>query len=509
MGLGPRRRQSAHHRTAGAQLNDGEPDFERNVTRATFWSLVEKWASRGIGLIALLVFGRLLNPDDFGALSIVGVYVALATVVVDLGLSRALIQARELDSDDLRSAFTVQVLSGSLLTLLALSLAVPIGRLMGQPDLGGLLAAASPTALLLGLGLAAEAKLMRGLSFRPLAIRRIVATAAGVAVGTVLAVYGYGAWAYIWMVLVQTASATVAVWVASDWRPSFGVSRAALNRLGRVSRHLLGIDAISFVGGNVDYVIVGLVLGTAALGFYTVGYRILQVVADLMSAGLAAVALPAFARIIHDEVRSKRAYLIAAQVSAATAVPVFAAMALFSSIIVRVVFGPNWGESAGVMSALAVASAFSAISYFDRSFLIALGRGRLEMWLNVFAVITEVIGILVAASYGIIWVAVAMSVVHFFGWPLRIWALRAAVGLDVRAYMRSVAPVLGATLGMVLILLPFVVTDSGTNIARGLAEILFAAIVYLVLLRFFSPSAWAKLRAIVGHLVTRNPTPSG
>lgn len=479
-------------------------DFERDVTKAMFWSLVEKWIGRGVGLVALLFFGRLLTPADFGVLSILGVYVAAATFITDLGLSKALIQRRTVSQADMRSAFTLNLLSGFILCVTALALASPLSRLLGEPSLTGLLRGMSPVAILLGLGMVPEALMMRDLSFRRLAIRRLIATSLGVAVGVTLALRGFGAWSYVWLVLAQSAVATVAVWIAGRRRPSLGIRLASVRDLWRFARHVLGIDAVSFAGGNIDYVIVGVALGSSALGFYTVGFRILQVVADLLSAGLAAVALPAFSRIAVDKARSRRAYLTVVQVSAATAVPAFAMLALMSYALIPLIFGPGWEPSVGVMAALAVASAFSSVSYFDRGLLLAMNRGRLELALSMIALLFEVIVTVSMAPFGIFWVAVGLGAVHFLGWPLRIWSLRVAVGLDVREYLRSVLPVLGATLSMLTVGLAFLGMRQAPLALRAGFELAAIVITYLGMLRLLAPAVWTRLFELAHHILRRD-----
>lgn len=51
------------------------------------------------------MLGRLLSPDDYGVLSLLLIFTALAQVFVQSGLNTALIQRTEIDETDRSSVF--------------------------------------------------------------------------------------------------------------------------------------------------------------------------------------------------------------------------------------------------------------------------------------------------------------------------------------------------------------------------------------------------------------------
>ena len=120
----------------------------------------------------------------------------------------------------------------------------------------------------LALGKTQTALLQRGMQFRAMELRSIIAGIAGAIVGITMAVLGYGPWALVAQVMTISVVRTTLVWIASRWRPSFQFSRAAWKDIRGFSRNLLVANILYFVNGNADNLIVGKFLGAAALGIY-------------------------------------------------------------------------------------------------------------------------------------------------------------------------------------------------------------------------------------------------
>src|SRR3546814_5255831 len=94
--------------------------------------------------------------------------------------------------------------------------------------------------LLEGLSAVHLAKLRRDFRYRAIATRRIITNVIGGVIGVTLAFMGWGVWALVISRLITAASASVILWRATDFRPSFSFSFAHLRSIGRFSTHQLG-----------------------------------------------------------------------------------------------------------------------------------------------------------------------------------------------------------------------------------------------------------------------------
>ena len=98
------------------------------------FKLLESFGNQGIAFVVSLVLGRLLTPDDYGVLSLLLVFTAIAQVFVQSGLNTALIQRAEIDETDRSSVFFLGLAIAALLYT-ALFFAAPAIERSTQPTM--------------------------------------------------------------------------------------------------------------------------------------------------------------------------------------------------------------------------------------------------------------------------------------------------------------------------------------------------------------------------------------
>ena len=410
---------------------------DQSTARAAGWSLLQRWAERALSLVTFAVLSRLLVPEDFGLLAIAVVFLVLLRTVIEETLSQAVIRARDLDPELLDTTFWLSLALGTFLCALCAAAAGPVSDLYDAPELAGVLRILGLT-LILGSGSAVQAALMsRGLRFRELGIRRLVAAVAGGVVGIVWAVVSPSVWALVAQMMATGLVGTVLLWRFSDYRPGRAFDRDRMRELIAFGASLVGIRFFATVSQYGDNLLVSLFLGVRQVGLYAVGYRIYQIIAEICVGALSAVALPTFSRLQDDLPRLRSALLRATAVSAVGVAPVFAAIAALAPDLIPFVFGDQWDESVPVAQALCLLGVLNCVNFFDRSVLIAVGRERLELVIVGIAATGNLAAVAIGATFGITAVAYALVIRAYLFWPLRIWALKTSIGLSARAYLSS------------------------------------------------------------------------
>lgn len=76
---------------------------------ATIWSGIQRFGGLAISFISNMVLARLLNPDDFGIMGLIMVFITVADVLVDGGLGNALIQKKNIEEKDRTTIFTANL----------------------------------------------------------------------------------------------------------------------------------------------------------------------------------------------------------------------------------------------------------------------------------------------------------------------------------------------------------------------------------------------------------------
>ncbi len=401
--------------------------------RGVLWTGAGRYLVRVAGLVTLVLLGRLLAPEDFGVVALAVAFVTVLQTVAEAGFSVWLVQAEEVDDRTTSTAFWTSTAAG-VVTAAALALAAaPLAALLDAPDLAPVLAALSLVLVLAGLASTPMALLTREMRFRELAVRQVVSVLLGCVVGVATALAGAGVWALVLQLLVQHASGLVLLLALSRWRPGRQWSRPLAVEMTRFGARVVGIQGLQQVRDQGEVLLIGAALGTTALGYWSVATRLLYVLLDLCLGTVATVATPTFVRMRDDVRRLAAAYGQSVGLSALVVGPALVALAVTSPQLVPLVFGERWTASGPLAAVLAVGGLATAMTFFDRSVLIARDRLDVELRLVVLVVVLH-LGLVVAVGpAGLLPLAWALAARAFATWPVRALALRRVAGVPLSA----------------------------------------------------------------------------
>ncbi|MGI4896021.1 MAG: lipopolysaccharide biosynthesis protein, partial [Janthinobacterium lividum] len=440
----------------------GEPENREKVNaigaraiRGAFWSVLEKWGSRFTQLIVFVLLSRLLDPTVFGVIAIASVVLDLVRILVDQGFSQAIIVEDNPGRSFVSTAFWVGLATSAILTVAMFLTAPLVAHFYDEPQLTDVLRWLSLGFVLQAASSVPQALLTREFRFRELAQRRLVSVFLGGVAGVVLAATGAGVWSLVVQTLVTTGSAVVILFAATRFRPGLTFDRAHWRRLVRFSGGVLGVDLMTWAVNNVDKLIVGAVLGTKALGYYYVAWRILMLITEVMTGVLTAVALPVFSRMRDDRDLTVRALFRATKLSVSLAAPIFVAVLVLAPDLVPVVFGAQWRDAVPLAQVLSLVGLVYSVTFFDRSVLYAAGRPGLELVVAGVTAAATALAAFLGSQQSLMLVCVLLAVRSYGLWPLRLTFLHKVTGLSVAHYLLQwVRPVLAtlpaAAVGLLL-----------------------------------------------------------
>ena len=77
----------------------------QKTASATKWSALDVFMRQGVQFAVSIVLARILVPEDFGVVAVLALFVGMATVFIDGGLSAALIQRQNTTGIDESTVF--------------------------------------------------------------------------------------------------------------------------------------------------------------------------------------------------------------------------------------------------------------------------------------------------------------------------------------------------------------------------------------------------------------------
>jgi lipopolysaccharide exporter len=444
------------------RVDPEEGGLGRVAVAGAGWQSLSYLGGKLLVLASTIVLARLLTPSDFGLVALALVFVTYAEVVADLGVAQALIYLpKKRASAD--AAVVVSAVWSIALVLVAVAAAPAVAAFFGRPDVTPIFRVLSVSLLLNGVGQVPDALLRRDLRFRTQIAGNLARALVQGVVSVTLAVAGAGPWSIVFGQLAGEAAWAAVLWALVDYRPVRGFHRVARDDLREVLRYgapAAGNALVLSLVFNIDYLIVGRRLGARALGFYTLAFRIPQMLIVQVFYILSTVTFPLFARVRESAERLRGGYLLAVKLQSVYGVLAGMLLAVAAPDLVPLVFGAEWTPSVVPLRALALYAMFRSLGIGAVDLFKAVGRPALAFRLSLLrlAVVAPLLWFL--AGRGIDEVAWGQAGAALALALLMQGVAARTLGLPAAAPARAVAPAVvagtagAAAAGAVLTVLP-------------------------------------------------------
>jgi O-antigen/teichoic acid export membrane protein len=431
-----------------------------SLRRGIAWSTFTFVIAKAVTFVSMLVLARLLVPSEFGAVAAVTVFLAFVELASDLGMKATVQYEQERGfTDRIQTAFTLNMALVVVLTAIGVLLAPLVARFFNIPDQTYLFRLGILSLLLTGLGNIHDGLLLRDLSFNRRIVPELVRGVVRGGVAIVLAALGAGAVSIVIGMLAGSAAWTLAHWIITPFRPTFAFDRS-------IARTMIGygvgasiLQVLTVISQNTDTAAIGRILDKAALGLYTIGYRIPELLIANVGQEISIVAFPALAKKrAEDSEGLAGATLKLMRYQALYAIPVAAGLAVLAPPLIVVAFGEKWREAGGVMSAIAVMSGIAMVIYPLGDVFKALAKQRILVALNLVQLPLLITAMILAAPSGILAVAWVRAAGMALFAVLFLWQVKRVI-VGMRYSELAVA------------LWPAAVTGTGVGVGAGLARL--------------------------------------
>jgi lipopolysaccharide exporter len=340
---------------AGGLLSSGfcMSSLAREGVRAVKWSAVSTAARFVLQLVAQVVLARILGPENYGVFGIGMVVLTLSNFLSSFGFGWNLLHKKDLSTEDIRFAFTWQVVAGST-AMVALYLSAPtLADYFREPRVLGVIQWLSLACLLSAAMAPSSNLLQRDLNFKAVGLIQVGSYAAGyLVVGIPMALAGMGVHALVAAWLVQTGVALVASY---SIRPHSLVPLFHFSGTGKAmgtSGQVFVTNVVNWCLNNVDRVLIGRMLNVHSVGVYTAGYNLATMPNNLLLSALQPAFMSAAARMQDEPKRLARVYMEMLATVWVLVLPFFVFLAVVASDVVQLLYGAKWAETAGVLAVL-------------------------------------------------------------------------------------------------------------------------------------------------------------
>ena len=225
-------------------------------------------------LASNLILTRILFPEAFGMMALVSVFLMGLAMFSDVGVGPAIMQSDRGDDEDfLNTAWTIQILRGAGLWLVACALSYPMALFYAEPDLALLLPAAAITLLINGFNPTRLETANRHLRAGRVTLIEIATQFVGLVVAVAIAWATGSVWA---LVISGIASALAHLLFLNLFLPGapnrLRWEKPAADELINFGKWIFLSTVCGFFIGQSDKVFIGKYLSLDHFGVYNIGF---------------------------------------------------------------------------------------------------------------------------------------------------------------------------------------------------------------------------------------------
>lgn len=354
-------------------------------------------AKMGIQLVCTFVIAQFVAPSEFGLVSMMSIFLAFSTILIDSGFSQALIHEQQVTKEDESSIFWFNMLLGVVLYGLFWITAPLIADFYNEPQLTILIRVAFLALIFQSLIVVQQGLLFKSVDFKVVSKISFWAVLLSGIAGIIVSYIRRDVWGLIVQNLSFAVLQTLFFWVYSRWRPQLLFSMACVRKYLKFSMNLLGSNLLAAITDNLANLFVGKAYNATVLGHYTIANKIPMLSAGTICYGIKRVSYSMMSTFQDDNKQlasySQRVVGTVFWILA----PVMALMFIFAKPFIGWLFPEEWAPAAVYLRYFCVMGAVFCFSDINQDILLVKGRTdllfRLDIVRRTLLVVLLVIGI--------------------------------------------------------------------------------------------------------------------
>jgi len=400
--------------------------LKNRLFKGAAWNALNQLFTQIINMGVTLYLANRLFPENFGILGNIMILFFVAQILFDLGLTGAMLSIKNIYKEHYNNAFWL-LLFGSISTYLIIYFISPLLSIYYEDGdfitFGVRLVFSS--FLLYPLYIISMVHEFKALKYDKITITNLISIIVSSLFALLLIKFGYSKYSLIAQFFVKNLLDFIIMILFIKWFPNKLPDFIEMFKLLKLGFGYLMHNAINYFSQNIDFFLVGRLLGNNIMGLYTISFRIAKYPLVKFFEIIGKMLFPAFVELKNENI-TKVFFKITA-VGSYFLVPVILALYFTIEYISIILLKPEWNPIINIIKIILFYSIFDALSLPDKELLKANNK---VMNLNYYRIgtlaIFLVFGIFAIKKFGILGIA------HVYG------ACQLLNIIIVRAYIHKI-----------------------------------------------------------------------
>ena len=391
----------------------GVSNLKRKAVNGFFWSMLESILSQGQGMIFGIFLARMLSPGEFGLIGMITIFISIAQVFVDSGLSQALVGKQHCTKLDYSTIFWVNIAIGLLAYVIIWLCAPFIAGFYDKPELIQLTHYSALAIIIGSVTLIQQTILIKEIDFKTITKISTLSTFVSGVASLGLAFYGFGVWSLVWRSLINQALRSFMMWRHNHWLPQIAFSKRIFKELFSFGSNILLISIVAVIYKSFYNFIIGKNYSNTVLGYYTNADQYSTMPSSTLTNITSKVSFPVLSEMQTDNARLKVSISKLIKTVMYVSFVIMFGLAAIAHPLFKVLFGEKWLPSVPIFQALCLAYAISPMHVINHNILKVKGRSDLFLKTEIIKYILFTPLLILGIIYGL---KVLVAGIVFFYW---------------------------------------------------------------------------------------------
>ena len=415
--------------------------LRNKVLHGAAWSLVTKLSMKLFSFFVTLVLARLLTPSDYGTISLLTIFISIASTFAESGFGRALIQKKEIRSVDYNTVFYTSLVVSGVVYAILFGTASSIARFYDNESLIPIMRVLSLSIVFNAINGVQSAELQRSLRFKESFKITMLSSVGSAIVGIAFAFAGYGPWAIVWSQMASGIATTIGYWMFIAWRPALEFSFVSLKATWGYGWKLTLSGLLDTASRNLSSLFIGKLYTKEDLAFVDKGKSIPYLAMDIVNAAFGSVMFPSLAKLQDDLLRFRNAMRKMMRWSTFVVFPVMFGVACCAEQLVLLMFGDQWVPIVPYVQIACLEFASWPLACINLSAVNAIGRSDLYLKMEILKKVVGLALLFATIRLGVFWFVFISAVVSVpICFVINAWPCHKIVGYRLVMQLADVMP---------------------------------------------------------------------
>lgn len=377
-------------------------NLRQQTKKGLYWSFFNQFANYGMQFCVGIVMARLLSPSDYGITALPAVFMAVAYIIQNGGLSGALIRKTDLSEKDLSTAFYYSISVGIVLYVVMFFSATWIADFYNTPVLVPLIRVTALGFLWGPLGTPQNVILNRKLDFKTPTKISIISRIVSAIVGISMAFIGYGLWALVISGLLSSFLSLLMNWYVVRWIPKTGWSKDSFKYLWDYGNKMMASSLLDTLYNNIAPVFIGKFYSPAELGVYNRAQGYAMMPSQNVTGVIQGVTFPVLSKMQNDDEALAHNYRRMLKATAFIIFPIMMMLSALAHPLVIILVTAKWESCVILLQIICFSFMWYPVHAINLNLLQVKGRSDLFLRLEIIKKIVGVSILAITLPHGLI-----------------------------------------------------------------------------------------------------------